>query len=92
MATRFFNAHHAAALLEDEIDTALIAAGIEYEDWEHDAYDGSIELLRCKALTAEQQEALWGIGFARAWTHPGDTKVKADEKYYVNRAPVSARG
>lgn len=83
LARQLFAAKSAYCDLECKVGDALEAAGIAYDDWFVDDYDGSIEILGCERLSAEQERALWALGFDRAWTHPGITKFKATEVFYA---------
>ena len=83
LASQLFEALRASSVLEDKISDALSAAGIGFEDWHVDAYDGSIEIMGSARLSAEQERTLWALGFDRAWTHPGITKFKATEVFYA---------
>lgn len=84
-ADRYF----AALREEDDASTAiweaLTAAGIDHEDFDCDGYDGSIEIRGSKLseLTADQQAALWRLGYLRAWLHG-----VAGERYYVANLKV----
>jgi hypothetical protein len=86
LASKLFSARRAMADAEDEIEDALVKAGIlpsltdGWEDWGHDYYDTSIEIKYAGPnviLTAKHLVALHEMGFSRIWTYGSD-----GERYY----------
>lgn len=91
LAWQFFEVDSKRDLIEDRISSALTASDIRFSDWTADGYDGSIEIYGFDGrLSVDQQAALWALGFDRAWTHPGESKVKELEIYYAAPSRKSA--
>ncbi len=70
IAKRLFDAHIAEQVAEADLYDLLSAAGVPWEDYSADWYDGSIELFGTGLQpTAEALAALRAAGFDRAWLH-----------------------
>lgn len=71
--------------LEDELVDHLnrIFGTGKWEDFTHDSYDSSIEIMLFTGdMSEENQRELYKLGFQQVWTHPGLTRVSELESYY----------
>lgn len=70
IAQRLFAAHRAEQNAEADLFDALSAAGVPWEDYSADWYDGSIELFGSGLQPTDAAlAALREAGFDRAWLH-----------------------
>lgn len=93
LADDFFAAEMERCRLEDKIDNFLASVGYEHKKWTADPYDSSIEIFEiADEPTGALLSALWEMGFARAWTHPGIEKVRALERYHLPTHIVDGNG
>lgn len=95
LAHQYYDADGAAAVLEDQLDSALVSAmgsdPSEPDSWPfgnlvYDAYDSSFELHGTRddwTPTPEQLAAAWALGFARGWV----CYVGGMERYYAPAYP-----
>ena len=98
LAAKLFRAERAMSDAQEEIEEALVKAGIfqsltrGWEDWWHDNYDTSIEIKFSGAnvaLTDEHLMALHDMGFSRVWTHGSDGELFYSTKPRVPGAELN---
>lgn len=72
IANRLFESSRIRGHAEGDLSDALEAAGIPFDDYGWDSYDGSLELKGVPddfRLSSEQQTAIYKMGFAKVYVN-----------------------
>lgn len=93
-AGKMWSAYYEFLGYESELHDLCEEHSIPYQDWTHDAYDGSLELYGFPEkylLSEDQQKVLWNFGFCAVWTHTASMQEGPkyrnpnDEEHYYRK-------